>query len=185
MVLKDPAVLATIDQQFVDLRKDASDQIALYGKTLVSDEADRKIMEDAQQKLAAYNTKVDELLVLVRGGQIEAALAALPDIKVLGDQLDATLKGWLDANHKSAEQSKLDAIAAVKDSVIWLVGFGLVIAVVMLGLGLWLYRGITGPVLALQSLLADISSRLDFTLRARVNSHDEIGQALGAVNRLI
>ncbi|WP_283148025.1 methyl-accepting chemotaxis protein [Silvimonas soli] len=174
------------DAHVTELRTQVAALFKKYNDSMISDEKDKGMLE---ANLALFNRwlgGVDQYMALAKGGQADKARQLLTEqVLPLDKQLDDGLDAWTKYNDGLGEQAKQAAYSTISASRITLIMVSLVTILAVLGIGIWLYRGITGPVSSLRTLLQDISQSLDFTKRSPATSKDEIGQTVTAVNHLL
>lgn len=69
---------------------------------------------------------------------------------------------------------------------IWATGLGTVLGLVVLALwGVSVYRRVVIPLAGVRDVVTQVEANKDFSIQAKVDSHDEVGQVLGAFNRLL
>ncbi|WP_417069965.1 methyl-accepting chemotaxis protein [Niveibacterium terrae] len=153
---------------------------------LVSNDEDRRMLEDDRKAFADYLGFVDDYL---KQSATQDAAATTELIVGRGSTLGNVLSERLDKHvefiDKFADQRRDESEQARSrgEMLSWLTV--LTGAALVSGLGFFLIRGINRSIRAVQSAVGAIESRLDFTLRAPVFGRDEIALLSGDLNRLL
>jgi len=156
-------------------------------QSLVSDDEDKKLLEQNVANMKIYvDAMKSKLFPLSRANDMGGVRAVI--ITDLGPLAANTEKGFdehMKYNEGLAEKAAQEALAgALRGEILaaCVIAAG-VIAVVLLGF--FLSRNIRGSVGQIQSLVERIEHNLDFTARASVKNHDELGTTMLALNRLL
>ena len=98
---------------------------------------------------------------------------------------EASLGNLVDLNVEIARVSKISAEAKERQAHLISISAMLVAMLVMIVVGVWIYRAVIGPLAAMQQAMQAIGASSDFRLRVEVNSDDEVGQTAKVFNGLI
>ncbi|HMV07224.1 MAG TPA: MCP four helix bundle domain-containing protein, partial [Accumulibacter sp.] len=139
LLVDDPSRQNEMEDKIRDSRARLQDGFRSYEK-LISDDTDRRFLQDELALFAEYDRRTSEALDLVRarrkGEGVEHFLAVTP----VSDRLNATLSEHLSYNEKLATQASA-AAAAVKDSaLLLLLGIAAVTVLAVAALGLFITR---------------------------------------------
>ena len=153
---------------------------------LISNDEDRRMLEEDRKAFADYMGFVDDYLKQSATG--DAATTAELIVgrgSTLGNVLSNRLDKHVEFNDKYADQRKEESerTRSRGETLSWLTM--LVGAALVAGLGFFLIHSINRSIRAVQSVVGAIESKLDFTLRAPVHGRDEIAQLSGELNRLL
>ncbi|MCB6182074.1 methyl-accepting chemotaxis protein [Leeia sp. TBRC 13508] len=170
--------------------KTANDQLDkhlnFYKDSLISNTDDEKLIKADMQTVNDYRAVLEQVLAKSKandqaGAKEIAANVAPPKIKaVIG-----ALNEHIEFNKKLAETNKAVAIYDANFTIL-MIAIGVVFAFVLtLYFAYRLYRIITQGLKTLQSTVSNVSSSLDFTLRAKSDSQDEVGETVESLNRLL
>jgi methyl-accepting chemotaxis protein len=170
------------DQKAAELAK----LLESYG-ALVSDDADRRLLGQNAANMKAYvDAMKGKLFPLSRANDMGGVRALIfTDIAPLAAGTEKGFDEHMSHNEALAEKA---AQAAISDT---LAGELAALAVIVAGvlavgvIGFFLLRNIRAAVGQIQSMVAQVESNLDFTVRATVKNKDEIGMTALALNRLL
>ena len=178
-----------IAQQMADQVK--ADRTALSdllaGQAQLADsQAERGLIEQAQESLKNYYEALDQVITLRLADQKVLADAALagtagPYLQEL-EQILTTLR----VEKGRAKEASLASVEASQQESLLILGGATLLAMAGLGvLGIRLYRQIARPLRDMESTMGEIAATLDFTRRVPVVRNDEIGQSIRAFNSLV
>ncbi|PAS97975.1 MAG: hypothetical protein CGU28_03295 [Candidatus Dactylopiibacterium carminicum] len=159
--------------------------IAAY-EPLVSDATDRANYDKMKSAAAIYVQMLPKVLELARTENSPAAADLLrTEITPAGNAAFEALKIVTDYNRQLGQSMQSTSAETARHSY-WLVLTVIVVAVlVVVGTGWLLIRSIGLAVQGMQDTVKRIETTPDFTLRAPVRHHDEIGETAIALNSLI
>jgi two-component system chemotaxis sensor kinase CheA len=144
------------------------------------------LLEQARESLDNYFAAIDETVQFKAAGKNELAQAALFGNVV---QYAGELEQIVDTLRIEKNRTKDQAITSLNDTLsttttaISLVT--LIAVMIMTGVGVLLYRRITGPISRMQTMMSEIAASQDFTRRVPVDRMDEIGHSIVAFNGMI
>jgi len=167
-------------KNFEDLKKNESE----YEKTALRDEQ-KKLLGDYRQALDIYMKSHDQLVVLVKAGEGEKALAYFR-----GDQRKA-FRALLPAIDKIVEDSannsdrlRTESIEVRKEARLELIIGILFTAIAGVAIGTMLYRSVVTPLEKVRSAIAHTVETKDFTHPIGISGNDEIAQTACSVDSL-
>ncbi|WP_158613532.1 methyl-accepting chemotaxis protein [Aquitalea sp. FJL05] len=177
---KDLQAISSNDQRFDDM-------LAHYEKELISNEGDRKLLEQDRKLIQEYRSARNALLQLSKehktqeaeqaivGGPMRAATAAL------NKQLTEHVKFNYQYADKLSEENTLAYKQAIMLSAA-IIGLCLLLCGV---LGGTLFIHIRASLQSIRSVMQTVCESLDFRLRAPIKSKDEVGETAAAFNALL
>jgi methyl-accepting chemotaxis protein len=157
-----------------------------YGKNLIADETDRRLLATDLTALAGYRKELAAMLEKSNINDTSGSRTLLQT--TMADKagaFEAALTAHIKYNNKIASRLNVDNASAFSLARATLLG---VIASALLlsgGLGWVLYRNINRGLASIQRTLVHVSRSLDFTQRAPVGHNDEIGLTAQAFNELL
>lgn len=167
--------------QKIDLLADLDQQAAQ-----ASNDKQRGLVEAIRESVANYFESADEVIGLKFAGQGELAAASLA---ANASQYQRETEQMVDALRVEKYRSKDGAIRSLNENLTttsMTIGVVTVAAVLLLtGIGILLYRRITGPIGRMQTMMSEIAANQDFTRRLPVDQDDEIGRSMMAFNAMI
>lgn len=175
-----------VEKRLGELSNTIAAQVKDY-EALISDEEDKRLLATDLANMKAFMDlfRSDALPQLRRYENEKARVVMQDKLGPLGDQ---TIKGFDDHlayNEKLAEQTTRHTLDnAARGRNISLIVIVLGVAAVSI-LGVFLLTNIKSSLLQIQSMVHQIESDLDFTIRVKVSKQDEIGQTTSALNRLL
>lgn len=138
-----------------------------------------------RDKLQAYLQSHQQFEALIKSGQYEPALSYFRGAgRSAFRELLPTIDALVEASLANADQSEQDAYAVIESSRTLTIAVTLAVLLSALGLNTWLFQAIVPRLRRIDNTTTAIAERLDFSLRADVGSHDEIGETAEAVNRV-
>lgn len=182
----DATAMQSIEKKLADNTQEIRKRLKDYDK-LVSNAEDKKLLENDISNLEAYlNFVHGQVLPKSRKNENEAARnLAVTEGATLGAKTLKSFDEHMAMNAKLAEQTTADALASAARGK-WLslttiaLGF-----LAVAGMGIFLLRHIKSSLNQIQSMVNQVESSLDFTVRVSVRQQDEIGQTTSALNRLL
>jgi len=158
-----------------------------YEKNLISDDHDRQLLQDDKAKLASYRAERSKFFELSRSGKDDLADAMLRNgaLNTTGAEFRNALNTHTEYNLKLAFDTLETNKAAYNTALMQSASLIGVVLVVVLYMGIMLFRVISGGLSSIQQTMQSISQSLDFTQRVPVARHDEIGLTATAFNTLL
>ncbi|BBF84482.1 methyl-accepting chemotaxis protein [Aquitalea magnusonii] len=158
-----------------------------YEKNLITDDHDRQLLQDDKTKLAAYRAERSKYFDLSRSGKEDLADAMLRSgpLNTTGAELRKALNAHTEYNLKLAFDTLETNKAAYNASMLQTGGMIAAVTLLVLFMGVTLFRSISRGLTSIQHTLQQVSQSLDFTQRAPVIQQDEIGLTATAFNSLL
>lgn len=161
-----------------------STALAEYEKGIATDKG-RGMFEPVKKARSVYSAALESALQLKRAGKDQEALAVLEDQVRPAHATYVDVTESLMAYRKSASDEKAQQI---KDDVSMTragIKISLLIALLVAILITWvIVRSITQPLAVAGNLIAGVSAG-DLSMEGEVNSRDEFGKMIGAMNRMV
>ncbi len=188
LLSEDPKVLADQQARIAKARERSLQRLKDYD-SLVSDDTDKGLLDQAKKGAKAYYEVQDQVIALASQGMADPSQATKARELSLGkgfevfSQFQDTLRQWWAYNEKVAGAATESAISAYQRV---LTVFGLVV-VVALAIGVWaawvITRSITEPVQRAVAAVRSVASG-DLTLRVQADTRDELGQLLNSLDEM-
>lgn len=144
------------------------------------------LMEQVGESLDNYFTAIAETIRFKESGKDELAQASLFGNVV---QYQGELEQIVETLRIEKNRAKDEAITVLNNNLATttttLSVVTLLAAIVLSGVGMLLYRRITGPISRMQAMMSEIAASQDFTRRVPVQTMDEIGRSIVAFNGMI
>ena len=184
----DAGAKTAVEQEMAEADKTFDQQMAIYERSDISDDTDRKMLDADKANMTAFRTSRDNFVAKSRSGDQDGARALL----VAGgveDLAGKTLGTGID-NHIAYNDTLSHAIRATNDSdytqAFWLLVTTIIaVLIVAGGLGVHLYQLVTKGLSHVQRTLQHVSESLDLTTTAKIDRMDEIGLTASAFNTLM
>ncbi len=165
----------TLLQEAIDLQLKHADNKAQQG-----------LVVQAKESLDNYFAAIDETVKNKLAGRADLAQATFFGNVV---EYEVELEGIVETLRIEKNRFKDSAIATLNGNLVTTttaISVVTVLAVIFLtGIGIVLYRQITGPISRMQMMMSEIASSQDFTRRVPVDRMDEIGRSIVAFNGMI
>ncbi len=182
ILLTDTTRKAAVMASIQDSRKAFLDKV---GNQRPLDDQDRALLQEASSQVNRYFALVDQALALSNDGKNEAAremiLSHGAQIKAMMQAVNDLLAYEASLTGKVAQASAAD----YHNSIILLLGVIGLAAAFSIAMGIMTYRRVEGPLVAVERLVEEVESELDFTRRVPVTGQDEISAMAAAFNRLL
>ncbi|WP_321472961.1 methyl-accepting chemotaxis protein [uncultured Paludibaculum sp.] len=186
IVSSDKDETARLDSEIQDLRKRITAMYTEY-EHRVTEARDRELFDQLEAARAEYNGAADEIFKVARRGTPDAAKQAL---EMAGRQKPA-FRRYLEAstNLVSFNKAQADSASQVVQSSVGSARMGIVVglavAILMaIFISVIVVRSLTKP-LAIAAQLVHQVAEGDLTHKAEVDSKDELGQMLRALNGMV
>jgi methyl-accepting chemotaxis protein len=151
---------------------------------LISDDKDRKYLDTSKRLVADYYAMVNSGAELVRANKMDELRVLTASARELTAKLVANLTEHGKYNADLAEEQGKIAAAAYRQGMAVSVAIIVVVILVVGGLGLLVYRHVSGSLAQMVEAIQRIDKDLDLTARIPVSSQDEVGQTIEAFNHL-
>jgi hemerythrin-like metal-binding protein len=170
-----------VSSEFAKLVSSVDEKLPRWQKLLISNK-DREIFHDFSQAWADYKVSSNKVLSLALQKKTVEAIALYKQeeasYNIVGDRIDEAVAL---ANAEASAQG--GDVQAVQEQTKWaIIAVILLSLVITLGLGIWLVRWITRPLLAMRHLMAEIERTGDLSLRADISANDEFSETGRALN---
>ncbi|OAI27028.1 MULTISPECIES: methyl-accepting chemotaxis protein [Methylomonas] len=138
-----------------------------------------------RDKLQAYLQSHQQFEALIKAGEYESALSYFRGAgRSAFRELLPTIDVLVEASLANADKAEQDANTLTESSQTLTVAVTLAVLLTAIGLNAWLFKAIVPRLRHIDTTTTAIAERLDFSLRANVDKHDEIGETADAVNRV-
>jgi len=189
IVSTDPAEMSELETAFVADTKLVEGAIARYEQELLSDDEDRRLLQDTAAKFKAYVADWEQVRSLSRqtvqdqSKEAEAVRLMKGDSTKAFTAVQAAVDRWWDYNVKLSDQQAKVSAATVQNAY-WTLGIGMAVALVVGVLAaLLITRSITQPIQRAHELAEQVAAG-DLSADIAVDSHDEVGQLLAALRAM-
>ncbi|MEI5998012.1 MCP four helix bundle domain-containing protein [Paraburkholderia bengalensis] len=148
--------------------------------------AQEGLVTQARDSLANYFAAINDTAKMKADGKNDIAQAYLfANVAQYRDELEGIVE-TLRIEKNRQKDDAIDALNAGLATTTTAIGSASGAAIlVLIAIGLLLYRQITRPLLHMQSMMSEIASSQDFTRRVPVGRMDEIGHSIVAFNGMI
>jgi PAS domain S-box-containing protein len=151
---------AAFEGAFEGISSEVSRRLGAYADTLISDDKDRRLMEDFRRLSGDWAVRSRDVMTIAEEGRRDEATALLTTgaVRQLGDQVVLALQAWTQYNTKLAQ----DAGAALQESIAAtrrnLLIAGCVALVLACGIGIETFHGIVHPIRSLKATVEALAS---------------------------
>jgi methyl-accepting chemotaxis protein len=181
---KDRQEVARLEAQYQEVRVANSNTMAEAVKTITTQKG-HELLAGLGVARTAYVDDVEELLRLKRAGKDSEALAVLDRQLRPAHETYVRATGDMMAYSKSFSDEKSQAIESAVVSTRSGILIGLLAAVLAAVLIAWtIVRSITRPLATASALIGRVAQG-DLTSKVEVDSKDELGQMIAAMNRMV
>jgi len=178
----------TLLQQYQsnDLSYGAQDiQVLGADKEAQTAATDHSLFRSDQSHLQAYRALLQTFIARSQAGDSAGIEGLLPSLGQAGDQLTQALNDHLAFNLQLANDLGNISTASYQQDRVVLISAIVVIGIILLLLGIQLFRVIKSSLDNIQHTLERVDQSLDFTQRAEVTRMDEVGHTAQAFNHLL
>ncbi|MGF6602461.1 two-component system chemotaxis sensor kinase CheA [Paraburkholderia sp. GAS448] len=181
----DGNVMSQAQEELKAKKASLQQALALQARDAAS-HAQKGLVSQASDSLENYFSAINETAKMKAAGKNELAQAYLfANVAQYRDELE----GIVETLRVEKNREKDEAIATLNSTLATTttaIGAVTGIAVILLiSIGLLLYRQITRPLSRMQAMMSEIASSQDFTRRVPVGRMDEIGHSIVAFNGMI
>ncbi|OWY37501.1 methyl-accepting chemotaxis protein [Xenophilus sp. AP218F] len=186
VALTDPAAKAAQQAAVADLDKRIDAALAEYEKDLISNDADRKLLNVDRDLLAKYRATREQYQQALHANNVaQADKLMTAEMADEGKALNQAFLDHIEFNYKLAESLNKDNEAAYQAAQ-WQSSLVVVLAVLICGgLSTHLYLNIRSSLEQILNTMQTVRTSLDFRLRVPIARMDEIGKAAAAFNELM
>ncbi|WP_199154585.1 methyl-accepting chemotaxis protein [Chromobacterium sp. ASV23] len=181
---RDPAVKQAAEQQVRKHRENLDSLLAAYHQLPLQAELQQK-GEQFQSRLAEYIDAVSPLLAASKADPDHPPPVYNPKINGAAGSMGTLVEDMVKASREDARAERLAAEQDYKAAWGQMIAVIVVGVLVLLGAGYVLQRSITVPLNGARDALAQVARELDFTRRTEPAGHDEIADALQALDSLL
>ena len=185
LLAADPSARLTARRAFAERRDEIARTTRRYAGTLVSDDTDRRLLDEFSTASARWMDGAEQVMALVEEGRREEAVAWLDGpVAKEGARAGDAFRGWIAHNQALAVEAGGEAVTRLEAARRHLL-LALAVALVLAGgLGLLTFRRIVGPVRALQGVVESIVGG-DFTVSVPFTAaRDETGSLARSIDVL-
>jgi methyl-accepting chemotaxis protein len=181
---KDKQETASVEREIAEQRAANSTLLSEFEKTIVTEKG-RLLLDSLKTRRTAFGSALDEVIRLKKEGKDKETQA------LVDGALKQTNMAYMEAAREvvafkksAAEEGGKDVEGSVSSAQtgIW-VSLGMAFAL-GIGIATMITRGITGPLATAMHLVETIASG-NLTEKASVNSSDEVGQMVAAMNGMV
>jgi methyl-accepting chemotaxis protein len=185
LLTEDDQSKAGFEEEIKTMRAGIDAALKMYLEQLITDEKDRELLLDEQEKIKGYYALYPELLALSRAHRSAQAGEKLSAARVVVESVTQAFKTHSKYNLQLANEASTAAEATARRGA-WLIGGLLAMAAAGgLFLGLATYRRVVAGLNDMKSTMVAVAGSLDFTKRAAVAGKDEVGDTAAAFNGLL
>lgn len=170
----------------LNAKKQALTQALAQQHAQADSQAQRGLIEAAQESLQNYFASINDTAQFKLAGQTELAEANM------GATVDQYLREqgqMIDAVQVEKRRSKDEAIeilnAELSHTAVALTGISVAATLVLGLIGVLLYKQVIHPIAQMEAKMTEIASSQDFTHRLEVRRNDEIGRSMQAFNVML
>ena len=186
IISADPASKQNYESAITTFNEDLDKSLKQYQDTMVVDDKDKAMVEADIATVAVYREVMHRVLEASKAGdnataQKLASTDATPKIKAAME----AFKAHIDYNAQLAKNDMVDADRAQTFASTLTISL-IVVSLLLTSFFAWrLFSIIRNGLNTLRSTVDTVSQSLDFTQRAKVDSNDEVGDTITALNRLL
>ncbi len=159
--------------------------VETYAKSMSGSEQER-LYKQLKQSLDAYQKEFDRTFLASKTGDQQAASQmAGTSLQTAAAGARKELDALLRYNLQASESSQQAASGAYSRALTGVIAATVVAAVLLAGVGIWIYRAVLGPIEQLRRSVTNVAERLDFTQRVPVSGNDELSASVSALNQLL
>lgn len=182
----DSSRMQQIETGITEIQGQITSLLDKYKAEMLSNDEDRRLTDDDQRIVAQYYQEIDKVLQLSRQNKNDEARDMLSgEAYGLFQQFAKAIELHVNFNIDLGLALKKQGQENYDNSLQTLLFIAGGTTVLTMGLFVWLFNQVANPLRTAMDILTRIQRDLNFTLRADVKQHDEIGLTLNAVNRLL
>lgn len=176
---------ATAERMLDASRRAVEDALAAHAKATTDDE-DKRLLAVDQHAFGTYLALLAEALVASRNHDADSVARILNEkVGPAADAVSAALDAHVEYQKKHADQLRRESADKTRRNKLLGASVTLAGTLFVAIMGLLLVRGTVGAINQVETVVTQVERELDFTLRAPITSHDELGRMAAAFNRLI
>ena len=177
----DSAKMAEIEKSIKDVRVQTDNALKSY-ETLVSNDEDKRQLDEERADVKAMYEFMDEVMVLSRQNNKAQAAALLQTKSQIIDDLDGKMNAHLAFNGKLAAQASDDAIKTKESATIISGIISLLAGITVIGCGVWLVRNLMAQLGADPALVSELATKIakgDLTSQITLRTDDSTSVMAG------
>ena len=186
--LEDPSLQKAQRANLDDLLRKIHENLDHYQQRYVSDDGDKRMLENDRAALAAYMTEVQDVFSKVEAKDspgLSQQFSTTGKFRTTAVTLIKSLSEHASSNQKYADNLKQTGEAEFQRGLTMIIAVGVVSLVLLGTIGYLIVRGINRSLSAMQTAITRVEGSLDFSTHAEVIGNDEIASVASALNRLI
>ena len=182
-------VLNTDTKAMAEIEKKIHEAEELVGKALkdyeplISNDEDRKLLDDDKRSFAAYMDVVRKVLVLSTKNQNEEATRILTDAASVAEHFNEALENHMRFNERLGKTSAEDAVAAKRSATTASIVVVIIALLVVGGLTLQVRSGLVTRLSFANQMAAQVAAG-DLTGSAQAHGNDELGQLMQSMEKM-
>lgn len=147
---------------------------------------EQKLLEEGKVAFESATKTIEKLRGFV-AEQSSYSLGNFIDLQLYPglEPLQQLVKSLAELQINQANLAAKNANQLADTSQVIVLGLLLAIAILVLGIGFWLYRGISKPLNLMLDTVTEIESKCDLTLRANISQKDEFGDMGRRFDRML
>ncbi|MBK1680231.1 methyl-accepting chemotaxis protein [Rhodocyclus tenuis] len=175
-----------IEKQIADDEVVFNGLLEKYQRELISDDEDRKLLEDDRAALLAYHDILATAFERSNSGDVDSARTILTTaLFATARVISGALNAHIDYNQKLSDKLLADSKDAYVRSLQITIASIVVALLAVVVMGGLLFRHIRASLAGIESTMREVSASLDFTRSAAVLRNDEVGRTATAFNTLL
>jgi two-component system, sensor histidine kinase and response regulator len=158
LLVSDGAEQEKIRKIYGSKKEELDALLGQYAASLISDDRDRRLLEEYKDRLAEYQTGAEKVLSLAAEGRHQEAMSFLQPLSEIGERLGKVSDDWINYHELLAQNSGREILDTI-DAFQWRMLLASLFALVLSGLlGVLTFRKIATPVRALQESVESIAN---------------------------
>jgi len=153
--------------------------------TLVSDDADHALWDKESALMAQASGKKEVLLERSHHDPASARATYLLELRPIANAMQDVMAAHIKHKTEAANADRESAVSAYQQARAIEATVGVLFIVLLVINALIIWRTVVGSVDAARRSMIAIERDLDFSIRTPILRHDEMGELLGALNRLL
>ncbi|WP_286153101.1 methyl-accepting chemotaxis protein [Sporofaciens musculi] len=184
IVAQDEETMQSAETKMENAGNQINETFSMYLSTLVTDETDRKLIQDAQNAWNEYLQNHDQLILLSRDNKTDEAMEIVLGTISLDDNVSNLLLEVVQLNKDGADAADLEGNRLYTEA-----GRIVIIALIVIGalsfaFAIYIIRGINRPVKELDNVAKKIAEG-DLDQSITYNSRDELGTLATNFNKTV
>lgn len=184
IVAQDEETMQSAETKMEDAGNQINEMFSTYLSTLVTDETDRKLIQDAQNAWNEYLQNHDQLILLSRDNKTDEAMEIVLGTISLYDNVSNLLLEVVQLNKDGADAADLEGNKLYTEAGRIVIIALIVIGVLSFAFAIYIIRGINRPVKELDNVARKIAEG-DLDQSITYNSRDELGTLATNFNKTV